>query len=147
MLIQIHIKTLQSFYHQISQTKQPTNTAVITIIKNTLSTGFPIERIFYPTQQSRIIFRSLPRSTMGILGSAIFPQAHSMVHRLLRSLSRCRWQSAHLPGRFHGVPAEKHDTPLECPFYRVPEQREVYYPAAPSDPQRYARYRFWVYLP
>ena len=37
------------------------------------------------------------------------------------------------------VPAEKHDTPLECPFYRVPEQREVYYPAAPSDPQRYAR--------
>ncbi|WP_417024649.1 hypothetical protein, partial [Blautia sp.] len=36
--------------------------------------------------------------------------------------------SAHLPGRSHGVPAEKHDTPLECPFYRVPEQREVYYP-------------------
>ena len=70
---------------------------------------------------------------------AIFLQAHSMVHRLLRSLCRFRWQSAHLPGRSHGVPAEKHDTPLECPFYRVPEQREVYYPAAPSDPQRYAR--------
>ena len=142
MLIQIHTKALQSFYHQMSQTKQPTNTAVITcitIIKNTLSTGFPVKRIFYPTQQSRIIFRSLPRSTMGILGSAIFLQAHSMVHRLLRSLCRFRWQSANLPGRSHGVPAEKHDTPLECPFYRVPEQREVYYPAAPSDPQRYAR--------
>ena len=83
MLIQIHTKALQSFYHQMSQTKQPTNTAVITcitIIKNTLSTGFPVKRIFYPTQQSRIIFRSLPRSTMGILGSAIFLQAHSMVH-------------------------------------------------------------------
>ena len=103
----------------MSQTKQPTNTAVITcitIIKNTLSTGFPVKRIFYPTQQSRIIFRSLPRSTMGILGSAIFLQAHSMVHRLLRFLCRFRWQSAHLPGRSHGVPAEKHDTPLECLF-------------------------------
>ena len=32
MLIQIHTKALQSFYHQISQTKQPTNTAFITII-------------------------------------------------------------------------------------------------------------------
>ena len=125
MLIQIHTKALQSFYHQISQTKQPTNTAVITIIKNTLSTGFPIKRIFYPTQQSRIIFRSLPRSTMGIHGSAIFRQARSMVHRLLRSLCHFRWQSAHLPGRSHVVPAEKHDTPLEYPFYKVPEQKEV----------------------
>ena len=44
MLIQIHTKALQSFYHQISQTKQPTNTAVITIItiiKNTPLYRFP----------------------------------------------------------------------------------------------------------
>lgn len=42
MLIQIHTKALQSFYHQMSQTKQPTNTAVITCI--TIIKKYPLYR-------------------------------------------------------------------------------------------------------